>query len=200
MKAAPLFEIQPRDCDVQAQFECNGKNREAAVETLRSQIKDRLAKFAVVCPDVAAEIEADREKAAALSTKLSELVTSQSAKLNEIETLLLERADLLQQRSVFEEQHRNAVAILSTTDCLDLTKPELAELTTKREHLPQRIAECQIQADSLGASIKRQAKAGRFDIDAVLKVLHAAAGRQGRSPYRVDDHICELIEAGFAKV
>ena len=200
MKTAPLFEIEPRDCDVQARFECNGKNREAAVETLRSEIKNRLAKFKMVCPEVFEEIEADREKAASLAQKLSELVTSQSAILNQIESLLLERADLLQQRSVFEQQHRNAVAILSTTDCLNLTKPELAELTTKREHLPQRIAEFQSRADKIGAEIKRQAKAGRFDIDAVLKVLHAAAGRQGRSPYRVDDHICELIEAGFAKV
>ena len=199
MKAG-LIEIEPRDCDIEARFGCNGQNREAAVETLRSEIKNRLAKFAKVCPDVFEEIESDRRQAAALATKLSELVVSQSVKLNEIESLLLERADLLLQRSLLEEKLSAAVQTLSTTAALDLPGSELATLVTQKEHLPTKIAECQIQADSLGGAIKRQAKAGRFDIDAVLKVLHAAAGRQGRSPYRVDDHICELIEAGFAKV
>ena len=200
MKAAPLFEIEPRESDVQALYEANGKDLKKARETLIQRTEERLKMFALICPEVAREIAEDREKVAEIRSKLTEKVIGQAEILGQLQSLAVERANLQQQRSVLEEQHRRAVEILSQPSALDLTGHEPARLNAEREHLPSKIKELQIAADKIAAELKRLCKAGRFVYEAILIEMQKGADRPAGRPYHNDQHLFQLLSEGFAKV
>jgi len=199
MKAG-LIEIEPRESDVRALYEANGKDLKKARETLIQRTEERLKMFALICPEVAKEIAEDREKVAEIRSKLTEKVIGQAEILGQLQSLAVERANLQRQREELNQQHRRAIEILSQPSALDLNGDELARLNAEREHLPTKIAECQSRADKIGAEIKRLCKAGRFDYEAILTEMKKAADRPAGRAYHNDQHLFKLIEAGFAKV